>query len=350
MSLKQKIRNKAESLGFDVVGFTGPETNAQDIKALAAFLKNDYHASMAWMAANTDRRGHATALMEDVKSIIVLGCNYGPAIGPKSFKDHGDRGRVSVYARGRDYHDVMKKRMKQIGRWLADDYGSNIRVFVDTAPVMEKPLAARAGLGWQGKHTNLVSREFGSWLFLSEIFTSLDISPDRPEADHCGSCNQCIKACPTDAFPKPYQVDARRCISYLTIEHKDMIDAHLMENMGNHIYGCDDCLDACPWNKYSKPTTEPAFFPRVELTGPRLSELVQLDDTQFRDLFAGSPIKRTGRERFVRNVLIAIANSGDVSLRTSIETKLSDVSSLVRDTAKWALHRLDTLVAKDNDG
>lgn len=348
MSLKQKIRDKAKSLGFDAVGFTGPETGARDIQALSRFIKNDYHASMEWLAAHPDRRGQPKSLMDNVKSIIVLGSNYGPALGPDVFKDDQNRGRISVYARGRDYHDIMKKRMKQIGRWLAADYNSDIRVFVDTAPVMEKPLAMRAGIGWQGKHSNLVSREFGSWLFLAEIFTSLDIPPDLPEADHCGRCDKCLKSCPTDAFPAPYQVDARRCISYLTIEHKGIIDEQLMENMGNHIYGCDDCLDACPWNKFMQPTMEPWFFPRIELTGPGLKELSALDDDAFRKLFAGSPIKRTGRDRFIRNVLIAMANSGDAGYRKSIEKHLDDTSTVVAETARWACHRLDDLVDGSN--
>jgi epoxyqueuosine reductase len=246
-----------------------------------------------------------------------------------------------VYARGKDYHDLVKKRLKRIGRWLVETNPCEIRVFVDTAPVMEKPLAQKAGIGWQGKHTNLVSPDFGSWLFLGEIYISLEISPDAPTPDHCGSCTRCLDACPTKALSAPYQIDARRCISYLTIEQKEPIDEGLAVAMGNHIYGCDNCLDVCPWNKFSSPTRESSFFPRIELTVPRLAELSKLDDAEFRQLFSGSPIKRTGRDRFVRNVLIAIGNSGKKELAPAAQAKLDDSSPLVASAAQWALSRLE---------
>jgi epoxyqueuosine reductase len=295
---------------------------------------------MGWMADKADRRAGPTALWPEAKSVIALGMNYAPGEDPLALADRPERGVISVYARNRDYHDIVKKRLKALGRWIGETWGCGIKVFVDTAPVMEKPLAALAGIGWQGKHTNLVSREHGSWLFLAEIYTTLEIAPDAAEEDHCGSCRDCLDACPTDAFPAPYRIDARRCISYLTIEHRGPIPEGLRPLIGNHIYGCDDCLAVCPWNKFAKATAEPAFLPRLELTAPRLADLAQLDDTAFRQLFAGSPIKRTGRNRFVRNVLIALGNSGDAAQIPVAEALCGDPDPVVRDAAEWALARL----------
>jgi epoxyqueuosine reductase len=292
------------------------------------------------MAKNTDRRTSPRGLWPQVNSVIVLGLNYGPAESPAQALKRADRGNISVYAQGKDYHDLVKKRLKQIGRWLVKAYPCEIKVFVDTAPVMEKPLAQKAGLGWQGKHTNLVSPDLGSWLFLGEIYTTLDLAPDAPGTDQCGTCRACLDACPTGALDVPYQIDPRRCISYLTIEHKDAIPEDLAAAMGNHIYGCDDCLDACPWNKFSRINNEDAFLPRAELSAPRLADLSKLDDADFRQIFSGSPIKRTGRERFVRNVMIAIANSGDKNLMEVLSARLDDTSAIVADAARWALSKL----------
>ncbi len=338
--MKDAIREKALSLGFASVGFASATADAKDMQALQAFTKAGYHGEMAWMARDDNRRGDPRALMADVKSIIVLGMNYGPGADPTAILGHPERGAISVYARGRDYHDIVKKRLKQLGRWIVETYAADIKVFVDTAPVMEKPLAQRGGIGWQGKHTNLVSREKGSWLFLGEVFTDLDLEPDSPEADHCGSCDKCMQACPTDAFPEPYKMDARRCISYLTIEHAGDIDAELMDAMGNHIYGCDDCLAACPWTKFSAPTDEPALKPKIELTAPRLADLARLDDAGFRALFSGSPIKRTGRDRFVRNVMIAAGNSKDPALLPIAASLTDDASPIVAHAAKRAVKML----------
>lgn len=345
--LRDEIRRKALEEGFDAVGFASAEADPADRQALQAFLNKGWHGDMAWMAEWRDGRasprGDAKALMAEARSVIVLGINYGPEVDPMAVLGQPAAGAVSVYARAqRDYHDVVKKRLKRLGRWLAETHGpADLKVFVDTAPVMEKPLAARAGLGWQGKHSNLVSRRFGSWLFLGEIFTTLDLPPDLPEPDHCGSCRACMDACPTAAIPEPYRLEATRCISYLTIEHKGAIAPELMAAMGNHIYGCDDCLAVCPWNKFAAPTAEPKFRPRDDLQAPELAALAALDDAAFRGLFAGSPIKRTGRDRFTRNVLIAIANSGLAALRPSVEKLLGDPAPLVAEAARWALARLE---------
>ncbi|MDA1090184.1 MAG: tRNA epoxyqueuosine(34) reductase QueG [Proteobacteria bacterium] len=341
-TLKKIIRDKAHELGFDAVGFAAATADPADAEGLSSFLADGRQGDMAWLDNTDGRRGDPQALMQDARSIIVLGANYGP--GSSLYPIPGDRGAISIYAQGRDYHTVLKKKLKQLGRWLADSNGPGhdcgIKVFVDTAPVMEKPLAMRAGIGWQGKHTNLVSREFGSWLFLAEVFTTLDLAPEKQTADHCGSCDKCLRACPTDALAVPYQIDPRRCISYLTIEHKGDIASDLMAAMGNHIYGCDDCLSVCPWNKYQRPAGLDQFQPRPELSVPRLADLVGLDDAGFRELFAGSPIKRTGRDRFVRNVLIAIGNSGDESLLPHTQSLTSDASPLVAVAARWAAWRL----------
>ena len=353
IDIRADIREMARLEGFEAVGFASAEADANDQRAITEFLKLGRQGDMAWMARSFDGgenpRGNPKALMENARTVIVLGANYGPEGDPRDVLSQPDRGAVSVYARTeRDYHDVIKKRLKRIARWLAEAHGADVKVFVDTAPVMEKPLAARAGIGWQGKHTNLVSRDFGSWLFLGEIFTDIVIPPDRPEPDHCGNCRACLDACPTDAFPEPYRLDATRCISYLTIEHKGMIAPELMANMGNHVYGCDDCLAACPWNKFAVPATEPKFQPRPALEAPALADLAALDDAGFREMFAGAPIKRTGRTRFLRNVLIAMANSGDEAFRARVQDLTDDPEPLVRDTARWARARLDAAGAADN--
>src|SRR5689334_22626547 len=296
---------------------------------------------MIWMEETAARRGDPRTLWPDVRSVIMLGMNYGPDHDPLAILNHRERGAISVYAKGQDYHEVIKPRLKAIARWLIAQAGGDVKVFVDTAAVMEKPLAAAAGLGWQGKHTNLVSRERGSWLFLGAIFTTLDLPPDSAEIDHCGSCSACLDVCPTKAFPAPYRLDARRCISYLTIEHKGPIPRELRAAMGNRIYGCDDCLAVCPWNKFAQAGREAKLAAREALRAPKLAELARLDDAAFRALFSKSPVKRTGRDRFVRNVLIAIGNSGDRSLAPEAEGLLGDASPLVRGAAVWALSRLD---------
>jgi len=297
---------------------------------------------MTWMAANAERRGDPRVLWPDVRAIIMLGLNYGPDEDPLAVLKARNRGGISVYARGDDYHDIIKPRLKALGRWLIEAAGGDVKVFVDTAAVMEKPLAQAAGIGWQGKHTNLVSRELGSWLFLGAIFTTLDLPIDDAEIDHCGTCQACLDICPTAAFPAPYRLDARRCISYLTIEHKGPIPRELRPLIGNRIYGCDDCLAVCPWNKFAKAGREMKLASRETLRAPLLADLAQLDDAAFRSLFAKSPIKRTGRARFVRNVLIAIGNSGDASLATAAERLLDDPAALVRGAAVWALGQLDS--------
>jgi epoxyqueuosine reductase len=296
---------------------------------------------MTWMAERAEQRGYPRALWPEARSVIMLGCNYGPDDDPLAILKEPTRGGISVYARGDDYHDVIKPRLKAIARWLVEQAGGEVKVFVDTAPVMEKPLAQAAGIGWQGKHTNLVSRQLGSWLFLGAIFTTLDLPPDEPERDHCGACHACLDVCPTAAFPAPYRLDARRCISYLTIEHKGPIAHELRPLIGNRIYGCDDCLAVCPWNKFAKIGHEMKFHARDALRAPELAALARLDDAAFRSLFAKSPVKRIGRPRFLRNVLIAIGNSGDATLAIEIERLLDDASPLVRGAAVWALRRLD---------
>jgi epoxyqueuosine reductase len=295
---------------------------------------------MDWLATSAERRSDPRALWPDVRSIVMLGVNYGPDSDPLAALDKRDRGVVSVYAQGDDYHDVIKSRLKALARWLVATAGGDVKVFVDTAAVMEKPLAAAAGLGWQGKHTNLVSREFGSWLFLGSIFTTLALPFDDAEADHCGSCRACLDICPTAAFPAPYKLDPRRCISYLTIEHKGPIPRELRAAMGNRIFGCDDCLAVCPWNKFAQAGHEAKLAARPQLKEPPLADLARLDDAAFRALFAKTPVKRTGRDRFIRNVLIAIGNSGDVNLAREAERLLDDASPLVRGAAVWALSRL----------
>jgi epoxyqueuosine reductase len=313
-----------------------PELKAR----LDNFLAEGAHGDMAWLAATAERRASPSALWPDVRSVIMLGMNYGPDTDPLAILKARDRAAISVYAKGDDYHELIKARLKDLARWLIDNAGGDVKVFVDTAAVMEKPLAARAGLGWQGKHTNLVSRQYGSWLFLGAIFTTLDLPVDLAEPDNCGSCRACLDICPTAAFPAPYRLDARRCISYLTIEHKGPIPRDLRAAIGNRIYGCDDCLAVCPWNKFASQGREAKLAARDALRAPRLAELVRLDDAQFRALFSKTSIKRTGRDRFIRNVLIAIGNSSDATLATEAKALLDDASPLVRGAAVWALSRL----------
>jgi epoxyqueuosine reductase len=327
--------------GFDGVGIVAPTAIPDAAERFAAFLADGGHGDMDWLARDPHRRVDPRALWGEVRSIVMLGLNYGPGDDPLAILARGARGAVSVYAQGDDYHDIIKPRLKSIARWLVQNGGGDVKVFVDTAAVMEKPLAAAAGLGWQGKHTNLVSRDFGSWLFLGAIFTTLELPPDAPEVDHCGSCRACLDVCPTAAFPAPYRLDARRCISYLTIEHKGPIARELRPLMGNRIYGCDDCLAVCPWNKFAQAGREAKLAARASLRAPPLADLARLDDAAFRTLFAKSPVKRTGRDRFVRNVAIAIGNSGDPALAPEAERLLDDPSPLVRGAAVWALGRLD---------
>jgi epoxyqueuosine reductase len=341
ITVKEAIRSKAIELGFDKAAFAAATAGPSDGAHLADFLARGRHGDMDWMARNAERRAAPNALWPEARSIVVLALNYGPRDNPGALLERRERGSISVYSQGRDYHDLVKRRLKTLGRWMVETYSCDIKVFVDTAPVMEKPLAARAGIGWQGKHTNLLNNEFGSWFFLGEVFTDLEIEADAPAVDHCGTCDLCRTACPTDALAEPYRIDPTRCISYLTIEHKGDIDSDLAEQMGNHIYGCDDCLAACPWNKFAKPTSESGLLPRIELTAPRLADLVQLDDDGFRQTFAGSPIKRSGRDRFVRNVLVAIGNSADKSLQKACTQLLDDPSPLVRRAAAWAADRLN---------
>jgi len=315
---------------------------------LAQFLAEGAHGDMAWMETTAERRGDPRALWPEVRSVIILGLNYGPDIDPLAILQQRECGAISVYAKGDDYHEPIKARLKQIARWLVATVGGDVKVFVDTAAVMEKPLAEAAGIGWQGKHTNLVSREFGSWLFLGAIFTTLDLPADEKTPESCGSCHACLDVCPTAAFPAPFRLDARRCISYLTIEHKGPIPRDLRGLMGNRIYGCDDCLAVCPWNKFAQTGREAKLAARDALRAPKLAELARLDDAQFRALFSKSPIKRAGRDRFVRNVLIAIGNSGEAALVADAERLLGDASPLVRGAAIWALSRLkprDAMIA-----
>jgi len=340
--IREAIRDQALAFGFDAVGFATAELDAEARDGLAEFIARGHHGDMGWLAGTAARRGDPRALWPEARSVVVLGVNYAPEDDPLELAQRPDRGAVSVYARGRDYHDTLKRRLKTLAHWINEQWPGALKLFVDTAPVMEKPLAERAGLGWQGKHTNLVSRQFGSWLFLGEIYLSLALEPDLPERDHCGSCSRCLDVCPTKAFPAPHRLDARRCISYLTIEHKGMIPVELRPLIGNRIYGCDDCLAVCPWNKFARATNEPDFLARAELTAPRLVELAALDDAAFRKLFAGSAVKRTGRNRFLRNVLIAIGNAapGQPEVIAAARRCLDDASPLVRAAAVWALTRL----------
>jgi len=340
-AVKDALIRTARQQGFDVLGVTRPDAAPQAKARLERFLAEGQHGDMAWMQRTAAQRGDPRALWSQVRSVIMLGLNYGGADDPLAILRRREHGAISVYARGDDYHDLIKPRLKTIARWLLGQAGGDVKVFVDTAAVMEKPLAEAAGLGWQGKHTNLVSRQLGSWLFLGAIFTTLELPPDAPEADHCGSCRACLDICPTAAFPAPYRLDARRCISYLTIEHKGPIPRELRPLMGNRIFGCDDCLAVCPWNKYAQVGHEAKLAARAALAAPRLADLARLDDAAFRKLFAKSPVKRAGRDRFLRNVLTAIGNSDDPALAGEAERLLADASALVRGAAIWALGRLD---------
>jgi epoxyqueuosine reductase len=343
--LKAAIRDEALRLGFDVCGFASAAEPWDAGARLAEFIDQGRHGEMAWLAETAERRSHPRAMWPDARGAVVLGMNYGPDSDPLAALEHRDRAAISVYAQGDDYHDLIKKRLKALARWLVAETGCELKVFVDTAPLMEKPLAQRAGLGWQGKHTNLVSRRFGSWLFLGAVLTTLDLEPDAAEGDHCGACRACLDICPTGAFPAPYQLDARACISYLTIEHAGPIPEEYRAKLGNRIYGCDDCLAACPWNKFAQEAREGALHAREQLRGPSLALLVALDDAGFRALFAKSPVKRVGRDRFVRNVLYAIGNSGEADLLPAAQALLADASDVVRDAAEWATTRLCALKA-----
>jgi epoxyqueuosine reductase len=340
---KMQIRKRALAMGFAAIGFARAEGAAKTRQDLAAYLAEGRHGDMDWLAATPERRESPDGLWPAARSVVVLALDYGPPTDPRVHLARPERGVVAAYAKGRDYHLVAKRLLKELGSWVAGTFACEVKHFVDTAPVMEKPLAEAAGLGWQGKHTNLVSRGHGSWLFLAELFTDLDLAPDEPGADACGTCRNCIDACPTAAITAPYQLDARRCISYLTIELKGIIPAELRPAIGNRIYGCDDCLAVCPWNKYAQRTRELAFLPRIELTAPKLLDLVELDDPSFRDVFSRSPIKRLGRGRFVRNVLIAIGNTGGrvPGALAAIRRRLDDDDARVRAMAAWALGRLD---------
>ncbi|MBY3559068.1 tRNA epoxyqueuosine(34) reductase QueG [Rhizobium laguerreae] len=339
-NLTEFVRAESAAKGFDLCRITRPDAIPEAKERLGQFIDAGRHGTMDWMAETRDRRGDPRTLWSEVRSVVVFGVNYAPDEDPRSILDKPDKAAISVYARNRDYHDVIKGRLKEIATRFAARAGADVKVFVDTAPVMEKPLAAAAGLGWQGKHTNLVSRVHGSWLFLGTMFTTADLAVDAPESDHCGSCRACLDICPTAAFPAPYQIDARRCISYLTIEHKGPIDADLRGLIGNRIYGCDDCLAACPWNKFASSASEMKLKAREDLKEPSIAFLLTLDDATFRTFFSGSPVKRIGRDRFIRNVLIAAGNSGDKALIGPCRGLSEDPSPVVRGMAVWALSRL----------
>lgn len=341
-SLEKRLESEARALGFVACGITGAVEDPVRTKRLEQWLGEGNHGSMEWMEARLDHRRSPQGLWPEARSVIALGMSYAPAHDPMALEAQGDHARISVYAQGKDYHDLIKKRLKALARWLvAEQPGADVKVFVDTAPVMEKPLGEAAGIGWQGKHTNLVSPEHGSWLFLGAIYTTLELLPSAPQRDQCGSCRACLDSCPTDAFPNAYKLDARRCISYLTIEHKGPVAEEFRTALGNRIYGCDDCLAVCPWNKFaSEAHAMREFLPRAELVSPRLAELLTLDDAGFRKLFSGSPIKRIGRNRFVRNCLYAAGNSADRSLLAPIVALISDPDPVVADAAGWARARL----------
>ena len=340
-SLKRLVLAEARAAGFAVARVAGPAAiGSAHAERLAAFLKEGRHGDMGWMATTQERRCHPLALWPEARSIVMLGMSYAPEEDPLAVLAEPSRGAISCYAQSRDYHDVVRAGLKRVAGALAEASGADVKVLVDTAPLMEKPVAQAAGLGWQGKHTNLVSREHGSWLFLGAVLTTAEIEPDAPEADHCGSCRRCLDVCPTDAFPAPYQLDPRRCISYLTIEHKGHIASEFRRAMGNRVFGCDDCLAVCPWNKFAVAARETKLQARDAARSPPLAEMLALDDTTFRARFAGTPVKRTGRDRVVRNALIAAGNSGDVSLLPAVERLLEDPSPLVRAMAVWALRQL----------
>ncbi|MGJ8562589.1 MAG: tRNA epoxyqueuosine(34) reductase QueG [Alphaproteobacteria bacterium] len=339
--LSSSVLKRAERLGFTAphvadLNTFGPKPG----QYLETYVENNYHGTMAWMPETLERRAHPQALWAQARSAIVLGLNYGPDTDPRATLRQGSCGTISVYARNKDYHSIIKGRLKELAGLIARDTGQDVKVFVDTAPLMEKPLAHSAGLGWQGKHTNLVSRTYGSWLFLGTILTEAALTPTPTEIDHCGSCRDCLDICPTDAFPAPYQIDARRCISYLTIEYKGIVDIELREKMGNRIYGCDDCLAVCPWNKFAQTAQEIKLQAREDLNAPKLSELAKLSDTEFRSLFSGSPVKRIGLNQFLRNILYAIGNSGDHNLASAAALHTTSQDPVVRDAALWAQDKL----------
>jgi epoxyqueuosine reductase len=340
-TLRSRIAAQAVAEGFAAMGVCRPDAIPQAPAHLKAFLEAGHQGQMHWLAERAEWRANPAALWPAAQSVLMLAEPYTPTHDPLRVLSLRDRAAISVYAQGRDYHDVVKKRLKRLGRWLVAETGCEIKVFVDTAPVMEKPLAQAAGLGWQGKHTNLLSRDLGNWFFLGAIFTTLPLPPDPPEAEHCGSCTACLDICPTNAFPAPFRLDARRCISYLTIEHHGPVDEALRPLLGNRIYGCDDCLAVCPWNKFAQVASEAKYAARPDLVAPPLAELAGLDDAAFRARFSGSPIKRIGRDRFVRNVLYAIGNSGDAGLRPVAERLKTDADAAVADAAAWAAHQLE---------
>jgi epoxyqueuosine reductase len=344
-TLRQALEEKAKELGFCAFGVASADAAPLSGQRLREWLASGAHGDMIWMEETAQRRSAPRALWPDVKSVVSLGMSYAPAADPLALADHPDKGRISVYAQGGDYHDTIKKALKALARWLVAEAGCELKVFVDTAPVMEKPLAEAAGIGWQGKHTNLVSRQDGNWLFLGAIFTTLDLGlelePGEPHAARCGTCTRCLDACPTNAFPAPFQLDARRCISYLTIEHKGPIPLEFRQPMGNRIYGCDDCLAVCPWNRFAQAArANAAFLPRAELTAPSIADLLALDDAAFRAIFSGSPIKRIGRNRMVRNACIAAGNSGMPELIPQLERLMGDEDPVVAEAAEWALNTL----------
>lgn len=345
IGLAGRIERQARDLGFAACGFTSAQENEERARRLEEWLGEGHHGSMEWMESRLHHRRSPQGLWPEARSVIALGMSYAPSRDPMALEAYPDVARISVYAQGKDYHDVVKKRLKALARWLvAEEPEAQVKVFVDTAPVMEKPLGEAAGIGWQGKHTNLVSPEHGSWLFLGAIYTTLDLAQSHPQRDQCGSCRACLDSCPTDAFPTPYTLDARRCISYLTIEHKGPIAEEFREALGNRIYGCDDCLAVCPWNKFANEAhSAREFLPRAELTAPYLADLLTLDDAGFRALFSGSPIKRIGRDRFVRNCLYAAGNSQDPLLTGPVEALTNDADPAVADAAKWALGRLTSI-------
>ncbi|MEM9968387.1 MAG: tRNA epoxyqueuosine(34) reductase QueG [Pseudomonadota bacterium] len=344
-TLKGRIVSRAIAEGFVACRICAPDAVPEVPKRLAAFLKAGYHGQMSWLAERTAWRGNPAALWPQARSVIMLAEAYTPTHDPRAVHQHPQKAAVSVYAQGRDYHDIVKKRLKRLARWLIEEAEKDgklrpeVKVFVDTAPVPEKALAQAAGLGWQGKHTNVVSREWGNWAFLGSIFTTLQLERDAAEPDRCGSCRSCLDACPTDAFPAPYKLDARRCISYLTIEHKGPVATDLRAKLGNRIYGCDDCLAACPWNKFAVAASDMRYHGPLA-NAPNLADLARLDDAGFRARFSGSPIKRIGRDRFVRNVLYAIGNSGNAALRSVAQTLVDDPDAAVADAARWAVTRL----------